>query len=328
MELSEKLREVRKARGLSQKQLAELVSLTQVTISRLEHGRIKELKSGALIRLSRTLGVPIDELVGNESALDQAGALDSNQSGNFAGIYARLPERKRKLVDTVFELMEVAVPDTPLEGGQSPEPEPVEPQAAAETGQEASPDVGEAIEDVPQDLSPGVGEALEEVPQVEDPAPAGSGPPFPQASLEFRRKVYIGASVDVVWQALVNPEIVSQYFLCPLYYIDLKIGGELFFGQPDRRIINATIQEIVPGQRLVHSFSFVGHKMRDSEGQPEESRISYNLNSFNDLTEIVFVHDNVRERDQVYERIWEGWEFILCGMKTLIETGRTLKWPK
>ena len=314
MDLAGKLRELRKARGLSQKQLAEMVNLTQVTISRLEHGRIRELKSGALIRLSKTFGVPIDELVGNESDTDDSGTSEASRSGTFAGIYTRLPERKRRLVDTVFELMEVAVPDTPLEGGQARSPEPDGGSAPAEAVQEevAAPDTGESPVEQGSD----------------GPSPVGSGSPAVAESLEFRRKMYIGATVDAVWQALVNPETVSQYFLCPLYYIDLKIGGELFFGQPDRRIINAVIQEIVPGERLVHSFSFVGHKSRDGEGRAEESRIAYNLRAFNDLTEIVFVHDNVRERDQVYERIWEGWEFILCGMKTLIETGRSLKWPK
>jgi len=63
MSLEEKVRQLREKRGMNQKQLAEASDITQATISRIESGQVKELKSQALKRLASALGVTVDYLV-------------------------------------------------------------------------------------------------------------------------------------------------------------------------------------------------------------------------------------------------------------------------
>ena len=57
MSIGATVRYVRAERGLSQKELADKAGVTQATISRLESGRIKELKSDTLRLLADTLNV-------------------------------------------------------------------------------------------------------------------------------------------------------------------------------------------------------------------------------------------------------------------------------
>ena len=52
------LRAARKARGLSQRQLAERLGLTQAQISRFEHGRA-ELRLSSLVELARGTGLEL-----------------------------------------------------------------------------------------------------------------------------------------------------------------------------------------------------------------------------------------------------------------------------
>jgi len=48
---------------MNQKQLSEAARISQATISRVEQGKIHELKSSALARLAAALDVPVDSLI-------------------------------------------------------------------------------------------------------------------------------------------------------------------------------------------------------------------------------------------------------------------------
>jgi HTH-type transcriptional regulator, competence development regulator len=63
MSLGEKVRATRQRKGMNQKELAKASGITPATVSRVEKGQVKQLKSDALKRLARALGVTIDELV-------------------------------------------------------------------------------------------------------------------------------------------------------------------------------------------------------------------------------------------------------------------------
>ena len=62
--LGERVKTLRQSYGWNQKRLASRSGITQATISRLERGRVRELKAGALLRLANALSVTTDELVG------------------------------------------------------------------------------------------------------------------------------------------------------------------------------------------------------------------------------------------------------------------------
>ncbi len=71
MFLGERVKQLRAKWGMNQKQLAEASRISQATISRIESGQVKELKSEALKRLAAALRVTVDYLV------DKTGRLTS-----------------------------------------------------------------------------------------------------------------------------------------------------------------------------------------------------------------------------------------------------------
>lgn len=78
MSFDQKVRELRENRGMNRKELAEEAKLTQATISRIENGLVKQLKSDALKRLADALRVTVDYLVGKTDRLTPSDVVDSD----------------------------------------------------------------------------------------------------------------------------------------------------------------------------------------------------------------------------------------------------------
>lgn len=71
--IGSRVQELRKKRGLSQEQLADLASLNRVTVAKYESGRI-EPGAQALARIADALGVSLDCLMGREEKPDEKNA--------------------------------------------------------------------------------------------------------------------------------------------------------------------------------------------------------------------------------------------------------------
>jgi len=61
-----RVRELREAKGLSQRQLAAVAGITQATISNIETGRVKGVDFTTLEKLAKALGVNAALLIAHE----------------------------------------------------------------------------------------------------------------------------------------------------------------------------------------------------------------------------------------------------------------------
>jgi transcriptional regulator with XRE-family HTH domain len=62
--LGQRVRKVRRAKDLTQKQLGTLAGMNPITISRLEHGNSEHVYARTVRDLARSLGVSADYLLG------------------------------------------------------------------------------------------------------------------------------------------------------------------------------------------------------------------------------------------------------------------------
>ncbi|MFF4219482.1 SRPBCC domain-containing protein [Streptomyces nondiastaticus] len=58
-----------------------------------------------------------------------------------------------------------------------------------------------------------------------------------------------------------------------------------------------------------------------------ESRVTFELQPYGDITRLTVIHVNLREDDKEYRSISGGWNFVLANLKTYVETGTTLPVP-
>lgn len=61
-ELAERIRELREERGLTQRQLADMISVDPSVMSRIENGD-RGISTGELVRIAESLGVDVDHLL-------------------------------------------------------------------------------------------------------------------------------------------------------------------------------------------------------------------------------------------------------------------------
>ena len=92
---------------MNKRQLAKASGITPATISRLESGQVRELKSEALKRLADALNVTVDYLVGRNIDLDPRviAQLDHNIE-YILRVYEKLPFQKREELKDFVRFLE------------------------------------------------------------------------------------------------------------------------------------------------------------------------------------------------------------------------------
>ena len=97
----------RKKLDMNQRQLAKASGVTPATISRLESGQVKELKSEALKRLAEALNVTVDFLVGRTVNLDLSEIVQLDPNIEYIlRVYENLSFQKREELKNFVRFLE------------------------------------------------------------------------------------------------------------------------------------------------------------------------------------------------------------------------------
>lgn len=143
------------------------------------------------------------------------------------------------------------------------------------------------------------------------------------AGPHFERCVYIGVPAARLWQAIVDPELARHYYLTPLKQLDLQPGGRIAYGPPGEDLIVGEVVDLEPLVRLTHTFRFTFRP------DVKPSRVVFNVEDLGpELSCLWLVHDDFGDDLDTYEDVRIGWDRILSNLKTLLETGKPLKWPE
>jgi PAS domain S-box-containing protein len=99
MSLGRTLKALRQKQSLNQKALSALSGVSQATISRIETGRVRQLRSSALKNLADALGVSVDFLMGDNEIF--AHIPSANMGGSIPGVPGIREDRFRQIADTL-----------------------------------------------------------------------------------------------------------------------------------------------------------------------------------------------------------------------------------
>lgn len=107
MTLADKAKTLRQKRGMNQEQLATASGITQATISRIESGEIKQLKSEKLRALAQALAVTVDYLVDRTKELTPSDIVQSDEAAQrIFHTYQKLSARGRKQLEDFVHFLE------------------------------------------------------------------------------------------------------------------------------------------------------------------------------------------------------------------------------
>jgi len=135
-------------------------------------------------------------------------------------------------------------------------------------------------------------------------------------------QVYIRTTPEKLWKAITDPALVKQYFYDQIVESEWAEGSPYVHRAPDGTLrIEGRIVEVEPGRRLVQTFACPA-KPETKGDRP--SRVTWLIERMGDVCKLTLVHDDFDGETATYKSVGEGWNPILSGLKTLLETGKPL----
>lgn len=134
-------------------------------------------------------------------------------------------------------------------------------------------------------------------------------------------QTYIRATPEQVWNALIDPDITEKYFFGTRVVTDLKPGTPFrYIDHKGEVVIDGEVVESDPPNRLV--VTFIG---KWNEETVDGGTVTYELIPMDDLTKVRLTHVGIPEGHPLVQETFNGWSYILAGLKTLLETGKVLE---
>lgn len=138
-------------------------------------------------------------------------------------------------------------------------------------------------------------------------------------------QIYIKASADRVWSAITEPEFTRRYFHDTSIETSLEPGSGYRYMLPNGDpAAEGQLEVVEPGRRLVLTWRAL-YDTALAEEPP--GRVEWSLSPANDdgtVTRVQVRHYDLGLSPKTWVNVKDGWEAILDGMKTLLETGQEL----
>ena len=137
-------------------------------------------------------------------------------------------------------------------------------------------------------------------------------------------QLYIKASPEQIWDAITKPELHAKFFHGAQIESTYQPGTPIRSWAPDHLKMwgDNTVLECEPPTKLVHTWRSL---YDDDLASEEESRVSWEIEPQDGgYCKLTVVHDRLEGAPKTAESVSGGWMFILCSLKTLVETGEPL----
>ena len=141
---------------------------------------------------------------------------------------------------------------------------------------------------------------------------------------------YIATTPEKVWQAFVDTDVMSQYWVGPtadcarVNVSDWKPGSSwehVHADDPRAVDIVGKVVESNPPRRLVFTWA----RPSDAGDASKHSRVSIDIEPQGDgLVRLTVTHEDLEQDPRMLAGISGGWPKVLSNLKTLLETGRPL----
>jgi uncharacterized protein YndB with AHSA1/START domain len=135
--------------------------------------------------------------------------------------------------------------------------------------------------------------------------------------IDFTATRSIAATPSKVWQAIIDPSKVSQYHFAPLRVLEPTKDGKISYGTDDEEMFAGRIVDIIPNERLTHTFLFSPNQER-TKNDPETT-VSYLIEAKDHDTTLTLIHTGFPEENQTYANISGGWPYILDALKAFLD---------
>jgi uncharacterized protein YndB with AHSA1/START domain len=150
------------------------------------------------------------------------------------------------------------------------------------------------------------------------------------AESQFAYVTFIRTTMEKLWQALMEPEFTRQFWFDTVQESEWKPGASWRILKPDGSASDSgEVIEIDPPRKLVLKWRNEMFPEMTAEGY---SRLTYQLEQKGDCVKLTLTHVMEKADSKYIKAVSNGWPIILASLKTLLETGESLKetrrWPE
>jgi uncharacterized protein YndB with AHSA1/START domain len=133
--------------------------------------------------------------------------------------------------------------------------------------------------------------------------------------------IFIRATPDQIWHAMTDPEMTRGYYYGTEIKSDWTPGAKWSSESGDETYLDGEILEVEAPHRLVMTFH-VASPDENAFNDPPSTQ-TWEITPMGDAARVRIVHEGMAQATREY--VEDGWELILSGLKTLLETGEPLK---
>jgi uncharacterized protein YndB with AHSA1/START domain len=138
--------------------------------------------------------------------------------------------------------------------------------------------------------------------------------------LIISKSIDINATLSEVWDTLINPEMITQYFTGAETITNWQVGSEIVFIHiyEGKKIKNkGVILKLEPNHALRYTYWTA---FSNTEDKPENyTTITYALTEINEKTRLTLTQTNFKNIDW-YQALEIGWDAVLIKIKEIAET--------
>ena len=135
-------------------------------------------------------------------------------------------------------------------------------------------------------------------------------------------EIYIRTTAEKLWEAITRPEMTRQYFYATAVESDWKVGSPVRHMGADGKVnLDGKVLEVVAQRKLVITFCAV-HDAETAKDRP--SRVTWEIEPRGEVCKLILTHDDFDGITATYQQVGPGWNPVLSGLKTLLETGQPL----
>jgi uncharacterized protein YndB with AHSA1/START domain len=135
-------------------------------------------------------------------------------------------------------------------------------------------------------------------------------------------EIYIRTTPEALWKAITDPAFTRDYFFETSVESSWEPGTRYVHRSPSGElVIDGKVVEIDPPRRLVQTFSCPA---KDETRGDRPSRVTWIIEPLGEACKLTLIHDDFDAETATFKSVGPGWNTVLSGLKTLIETGRPL----
>lgn len=139
---------------------------------------------------------------------------------------------------------------------------------------------------------------------------------------------YIATTIDRVWQALVDPALMAEYWIggagpARVNISDWQVGSRWDHVRADESKqvdIAGTVLEFVPPTRMVLSWA----RPSELDDVAKHTRVTFDLETQGHVVKLTVTHADLDKDLPMKNGVTNGWPRVLSNLKTLLETGKRM----